>query len=350
MELNDPKSINEEFSQRKRDHIEISLKPDSQAYVDQFTGLAFSHNPIPEINFDEVEISTSVFGHKINSPFFVSSMTLGHEGAQNLNDVIFSVAHKKGWMAGVGSQRRELFDPEAFKECEALRKKFPGLILFGNIGLSQIIDTPIEKIQALVNSLNSQFLVVHTNPLQEVIQAEGTPQFKGGLKALEKVCQKINVPVVLKETGCGFSIESFERLKNIGLSAIDVSGLGGTHWGRVEGLRQNPGDLGFEVAKTFSQWGVSTVDSVKNATKSQILIPLWASGGVRNGLDGAKLMALGAQKIGFAQPILQEAVKGVEFLEKKMTQLDYELKVVLFCLGLTRAESLVGQKELLQWK
>ncbi len=350
MELSGPNAQDEEFSRRKRDHIEISLKSESQAPVDQFTRLAFSHNPIPEMNFDEVDISSKVFGHTLSSPFFVSSMTLGHEGAKNLNETILGVCEKKGWMAGVGSQRKQLFNPEAHKECEALRKKFPQLILFGNIGLSQIIDAPVEKIKTLVDSLNAQFLVVHTNPLQEVIQSEGTPQFKGGLMALEKLCTQLPVPVVLKETGCGFSAESFEPLKNLGLSAIDVSGLGGTHWGRVEGLRQTPGDLGFEVAQTFAHWGVSTVESLENGLKSQIPVPLWASGGVRSGLDGAKLLALGAEKIGFAQPILQEALKGVEFLEKKMTQLDYELKVALFCLGIKSVDVLIGRKELLKWK
>lgn len=348
MQTDSSPQSSETFDQRKKDHIEISLQNESQTTLDQFAVLKFKHNPLPEINFAEVSLSTSVFGHPLKSPLFVSSMTLGHQGAEGLNNIIAGASQKRGWMMGVGSQRKQLFDPSAYLECEKLRSKHPDLVLFGNIGLSQIVEAPIEKLQSLASSLGAQFMVVHTNPLQEAIQKEGTPQFRGSLKALEKLCTHLNLPVVLKETGCGFSQESFERLKNVGLSAIDVSGLGGTHWGLVEGLRQNSGELGFEAAQTFCQWGVSTVDSIKNGVDSKINTPLWASGGVRSGLDAAKLMALGAQKVGFAQPILKSAVIGRGDLDKKMLQLDHELKVALFCLGITEVDKLQGRRDLLQ--
>ena len=251
---------------------------------------------------------------------------------------------------GVGSQRRQLFDPSAFKECESLRSDFPDAVLFGNLGLSQVITTPVDKIQSLVDSLKAQFMVIHTNPLQEALQPEGTPQFRGGLKALEKLCGKLNCPVVLKETGCGFSKESFKRLTGLGLAAIDVSGFGGTHWGRVEGLRQKETDMGYKVANTFFQWGLSTVESLKKGLESGFDGELWASGGVRSGLDAAKLLALGASKVGYAQPILEAVVKGSQSLSEKMEQLEQELKVTLFCLGLINVESLIGRKELLSWQ
>lgn len=338
------------FSQRKRDHIAISLKEESQAPNDQFAHLELQHNPIPEINFAEVDISTSVFGHALSSPLFVSSMTLGHEGAQGLNETILRQCEKLGWMMGVGSQRRQLFDASAFHECESLRAQFPNVVLFSNIGLTQIIDTPIEKLHSLVQSLGAQFLVVHTNPLQEAIQPEGTPQFRGGLRALENLCARIDLPVVLKETGSGFSADSFTQLKNIGLAAIDVSGMGGTHWGRVEGLRLSEDQLGYKVGQCFANWGISTVDSLLNGVEAKIDTALWASGGVRSGLDAAKLMALGAEKVGFAQPILQSALQGDDVLEKRMQQLDHELKIALFCLGIANVNTLVGKRNLVKWK
>lgn len=338
------------FSRRKKDHIEISLRQESQAYVDQFSALQFQHNPIPEIDFADVTLATEVFGFPVQSPLFVSSMTLGHEDSANLNETILRACAEKGWMMGVGSQRRQLFDPQAQEECFNLRLKFPSNVIFGNIGLSQIIGESVETIQTLVDSLQAQFLVVHCNPLQEAIQPEGTPQFRGGFEALKELVKYINVPVVLKETGCGFSEKAFKSLKKIKLAAVDVSGRGGTHWGRVEGLRSQPDQLSYQVAQTFADWGISTVDSLENGIKTDLPFSLWASGGVRDGLQAAKLLALGAEKVGFAQPILEAALKGEKKLIQKMDQLDQELKVAMFCLGIRNVDSLVGKRKLLQWK
>ena len=227
----------EVFGQRKRDHIEISLRSESQASINQFQKIQLQHQPLPEINFADVSLDTKVFGYPLKSPLFVSSMTLGHDGAGEINSRLAEACQTRGWMMGVGSQRRQLFDKGAEKECISLRERFPHLVLFGNIGLAQVIESSTQDIQKLVDSLSAQFLVVHTNPLQEVIQKEGTPQFKGGLQALKRLAAEIKVPVVLKETGCGFSQSSLQSLDELGLAAIDMSGLGGTHWGRVEGLR-----------------------------------------------------------------------------------------------------------------
>jgi isopentenyl-diphosphate Delta-isomerase len=349
----DPAQAQEQelFSQRKKDHIQISLSAESQAWVDQFSRLQFQHNPLPEVNLDEIDLSVDVFGSPLQSPLFISSMTLGFEGSKDINRSLVSACAQRGWMMGVGSQRRQLFDSNASKECEELRQEFPDVILFGNIGLSQVIETKTEHIEALVKALGAQFLVVHTNPMQEAIQPEGTPQFRGGLGALSRLCAELSVPVVLKETGCGFSPKSLKQLKTIGgLGAVDVSGLGGTHWGRVEGLRQNPDSLGYKVASTFAHWGISTVDSLENAHRAQVNYPIWASGGVRSGLDAAKLLALGAEKVGFAQPLLAAAMQSQEQLILKMEQLEQELRVSLFCLGLENVRSLIGNRELLQWK
>lgn len=350
MSLNNELPKDNLFSERKQDHIAISQTLESQAVVDQFSRLAFLHNPLPEIDFSEVSLKTKVFGYTVQSPHFVSSMTLGHEGAQSLNKTIFAASARKGWMAGVGSQRKQLFDRSAVNECNELREQFPDAVLFGNIGLTQLIQVPTASVEALVDSLKAQFLVVHTNPLQEAIQPEGTPQFRGGIEALRRLCGELSVPVVLKETGCGFSPQSLMKLQGVGLAAIDVAGMGGTHWGRVEGLRQDQSSIGYRVAQTFGHWGIPTVDAVLWGKEVGLNLPIWASGGVRTGLESAKLMALGAAKVGFAQPILQAALKGLESLEDKMEQLDQELKTALFCLGLKSCDELLGQRELLRWK
>ena len=338
----------ESFGQRKKDHIRLSLENQSQAVIHQFDKIDLQHQPLPEINFSEVTLDTQVFGHKLKSPLFISSMTLGHGDASGINHRLAKVAAQKGWMMGVGSQRKQLFDSKASEECENLRQAFPKLILFGNIGLSQVIESSFQELEDLVSSLGAQFLVVHTNPLQEVLQKEGTPKFKGGLQALKTVCQDLSVPVVLKETGCGFSQSSLEKLRDIPLAAVDVSGLGGTHWGRIEGLRESPESLIYKVARTFEYWGISTVDSLLAAQKVSLPFECWASGGVRNGLEAAKLLALGARKIGFAMPLLRAAMEGEEALVNLTERLDMELKTAMFCLGCKTLDNLIGESSL--WK
>jgi isopentenyl-diphosphate delta-isomerase len=183
----------------------------------------------------------------------------------------------------------------------------------------------------LVDSLEAGGIFIHANALQEALQPEGTPEFKGGLKALERLCRKSPVPVVLKETGCGFSRPTLQRLKNTGLAAVDVSGYGGTHWGRIEGGRAPEASLQRSAAATFAHWGISTVDSLLHAAGAGLEI--WASGGIRSGLDAAKAIALGAQKVGFAKPALERALQGEKALADWMELMEFELKVALFCSG-----------------
>ncbi len=325
------------FVKRKRQHIQLSLGSFSQAIgqsgLDQ---LELIHDALPEIDFDEVDSSALFLGDKnkkLPFPFFVSGMTAGHESAQKINQTIAYACQKKGWVMGVGSQRRQLCDRQEAHYLSDLRQKFPDVIFLGNIGLSQLIDLNEQKLNELVSSLGAQAMVVHLNSLQECFQPEGTPQFRGGLAALKKAVDGLSVPVIVKETGCGFSSYAIEKLKSVDLSAIDVSGKGGTHWGRIEGKRNPLGSHKSNAAKTFSDWGVSTVDSVLNAVVAQPQFEIWASGGVRSGLDAAKLVSLGADLVGFAQPIMKSALLGESFLVDSMQAIEYEFKVALFCTG-----------------
>jgi len=336
----------ETFRQRKKDHIKISLEDASQATLQQFQNIELQHLPFPEINFSDVSLACDIFGKPLLSPLFVSSMTLGHGEAQAINFQLAQCSQARGWMMGVGSQRRQLFDPQAAKECEALRTKFQELVLFGNIGLSQIVESSAKDIQNLVDALGAQFMVVHANPLQEAIQKEGTPSFAGGLEALARLCGDLSVPVVLKETGSGFSARSMAPLKDIKLAALDVSGLGGTHWGRVEGLRDAPENMSYQVAQTFAFWGISTVDSLLAAKGCSLPFPVWASGGIRSGLDAAKALVLGASKVGLAMPLLKAAMAGEKQLLHTMERLEVELKTAMFCLGCKNLNELIGKEAL----
>ncbi|MBI5448629.1 MAG: type 2 isopentenyl-diphosphate Delta-isomerase [Gammaproteobacteria bacterium] len=323
-----------QFEQRKIDHIELALDPKHQAEGSHgLERITLLHTALPELDFSEVNLATHTLGTAVPTPFFISSMTAGHAHANKINTLLALACETRGWAMGVGSQRRELSDPEEKKNSAKLRQLAPKALLFGNIGLSQLIQTKPAAIQALVDALQAQAMIVHCNPLQECFQPEGTPFFKGGYKALDTLARHLPVPVIVKETGCGFSYATLQRLNELAIAAVDVSGLGGTHWGRIEGARSPRQHLLAQAAHTFRHWGISTVDALEAALKLHPRYEVWASGGVRSGLDAAKLLAMGATLVGYAKPILDAALKGLDELLTLMQTYEYELKVALFCTG-----------------
>lgn len=322
------------FEERKRDHIKLALDTDSQTpTMSELDKIQLIHEALPELNFDEIELSTEILGSIIPAPIFISSMTAGHTGAVDINAILANVAASKGYFMGVGSQRRELYDHSAAEEWQKIRKKAQNVKLIGNIGLSQVIKCPTDDIRRLCDNIEAYGLFIHCNALQEVIQPEGTPQFKGGLKAITALVEALNVPVIIKETGCGFSIPTLNKLNETGVYAVDISGIGGTHWGRIEGKRANEHTIQQRTAETFKNWGISTVDTLIKAQKMNFNFQLWGSGGVRNGLDAAKFLVLGAKMVGVAKPMLEYALEGESSLSHYIDCLEYELKTALFCTG-----------------
>lgn len=331
----------ENFEKRKRDHIELSMKPENQAIgYSGFDRVTLEHEALPDLDFSEISLettgNTAILGEKLKTPLYINSMTAGHKDAVSLNTMMAELCQKRGWMMGVGSQRRELESKTT--EWKTLRKKAPQAVLVGNIGIAQAIKADFSQIQKLVDSIEAQALFIHLNALQECMQPEGTPQFRGGLKAIEKIAAKIKVPLIIKETGCGFSPNTLKKLKNTGIYAVDISGLGGTHWGRIEGDRARTNSKQSKAAKTFQNWGIGTIQSVINALKitggaSKGNYELWASGGVRSGLDAAKLLAMGAQAVGYAKPAMEQALLGEVALNEWMEKIEYELRVAMFCTG-----------------
>jgi len=302
-----------QFEKRKQDHIELALMNDNQAIeLNTFDSMSLIHEALPDLDFDELSIASERFGFAVKKPFMVASMTAGHRDALNINRHLIEACSMTGWAMGVGSQRRELTDEQATFEWQPLRQDYPNVSLFSNLGISQLIVTPIDKIKRLTDALHAQALIIHCNPLQECIQPEGTPLFKGCWQALAALVKALPLPVVVKETGCGFSKSTLIKLHDIGVSAVDVSGLGGTHWGRIEGHRAVNEPLRQKAASTFRNWGIGTVESVRNAVSLNPQFEVWGSGGVRHGLDAAKLFALGASTVLFAKPLLSAALKSSE--------------------------------------
>ncbi len=323
-----------QFEKRKQDHIELALMQANQAKeLNTFDSVSLIHEALPDLDFSEISIASKRFGSVVATPFMVGSMTAGHRDAVNINRHLISACAESGWAMGVGSQRRELTDSKAGFEWQPLRRDYPDVSLFSNLGIAQLMSTPLIQIQRLTDVLQADALIIHCNPLQECIQPEGTPMFQGSWKALAHLVKSLPLPVIVKETGCGFSRATLTRLNEIGVAAVDVSGLGGTHWGRIEGHRAVDVPLRQKASATFANWGIDTVQSVIDAASLNPTFEIWGSGGVRHGLDAAKLVALGASTVSFAQPMLNAALQGTDAVLNVMASIDYELRVAMFCTG-----------------
>ncbi len=328
-----------QFEARKRQHIDHALDPRNQSQASaRLDRIHLRHEALPELDFQDLSLAEPCLGAPLATPFFIAGMTMGHSDAARINQCLAEAAQSRGWVMGVGSQRRELDGRSLPDEAAQLRRSAPAAFLVANLGISQLITASTSTVRRLVDSLEAQAFVVHLNPLQEVLQPEGTPQFRGGLDAIARLVRELGVPVLVKETGCGMSVGTIERLARVGVAAIDVSGLGGTHWGRIEGARSEASSLSHQAAQVFGDWGESTVESVLAARevlskRAGSGCAIWASGGVRSGLDAAKLIALGAERVGFARPALQAAMDGEDALLRWMEQQEHELRIALFCTG-----------------
>jgi isopentenyl-diphosphate delta-isomerase len=259
-----------EFEQRKVDHIKHALSESTQALgqsgLDAYTLI---HEAIPDLGLSEVDIRTHSFGKPLKTPFFICGMTAGHAKAPVINKILAQACERRGWVMGLGSQRRDLEaslnDIATVDHWHTFRASYPNLVLIGNLGLSQIIQSSTADVRRIADLVSANSIAIHANPLQEAIQPEGTPNFNGGFKALSRLCDELGTPIVLKETGSGLSKSTLKRVSHLKLAAVDVSGLGGTHWGRVEGARAASGSKHVKASKVFENWGVPTAVSIQAA-------------------------------------------------------------------------------------
>jgi len=332
------------FETRKKDHIKWSLADESQTKGSPSSLLNLAHDALPELNFSDLQINSFSKYFSNFKPLMVSSMTGGHADSFKVNQSLMSACTKRQWLFSSGSMRKELelisgenTDKNTDDEWSKLQKEFSKTLpLIGNIGLAQVLKHSDEEIEKLCKTYLLAGLYVHLNPLQEVIQPEGTTDFKGGLERLITLKKNLDVPLFIKETGTGISRKTFSKLKDSGVDAIDVSGFGGTHWGRVEALRADSGSKFAKAGFSFKDWGVATVESLKYGLET--LAPenkteLWASGGLRTGLDAAICFSLGARICGFAKPFMEAALVGEDAVLELMDQIEYEIRVALFCTG-----------------
>jgi isopentenyl-diphosphate delta-isomerase len=327
------------IDQRKADHIRINVTEDVQ-FPNLTTGLEryrLVHQALPEVNLREVCLQVTVFGRQLGSPLLISSMTGGTEQAAFINRNLAEAAQAQRVAMGVGSQRAGIEHDEV-RQTFRVRDVAPNVLLLANLGAVQFnYGYTVDQCRRAVEMIDADALILHLNPLQEAVQPEGDVNWRGLLDKIGDVCARLGKPVIVKEVGWGISAHAARRLIEVGVSAIDVAGAGGTSWSQVE-MHRAPTERLRRLAGAFADWGIPTAESLVAAAKERAElgrddVHLFASGGIRTGQDIAKCVALGADLVGLASPFLKAAMESAEAVAEEMDILTAEARIAMFCSG-----------------
>ena len=319
-------------SSRKADHIRINLEEDVRSGIT--TGLeayCFTHQALPEQNLTDIELTTLLFEHSLQAPILISSMTGGTPEAAEINHNLAIAAQETGIAMGLGSQRAA--EDKSLASTFQVRNIAPDILLFANLGAIQLNNQlKMADCQKAVDMIQADALILHLNPLQEAVQPEGDTNFSGLLKKIEVVCEALEVPVIVKEVGYGLSERVARQLIEVGVSALDVAGAGGTSWTQVEMHRAQNEDQR-SLAALFHNWGIPTAESILQVKKAAPNVPVFASGGLHTGMDIAKCIALGATLGGLTGPFLKAASTSAQQTIQTIKNIKRELQVTMFAAG-----------------
>lgn len=307
-----------DISDRKADHVRLALAADPAAAAAGFAGVSLVHEALPELDLADIDSGVTFLGRRFELPLCIAAMTGGHAQGAAINATLARVAARRGLPMGVGSQRAALLDPSLRDTYSVARREAPTAYLMANVGAPQLVaqgsQPPLstDEVRALVEMIEADALVVHLNPLQELIQPAGDRDARGWLDAIGRLARELAVPVVVKETGGGVSERTARRIVDAGASAIDVGGRGGTSFAAIETARAREAGDGSaaELGTTFGGWGIPTTVSIVLAARAGV--PVIGTGGIRSGLDAARAIALGATLVGVGRPLLETVLDGGE--------------------------------------
>jgi isopentenyl-diphosphate delta-isomerase len=327
--------MGEETTARRKDsHLDLCATGDVEPAENStlLECVKLVHCAMPELDVEEVDLSTEFLGKRLRYPLLVTGMTGGTERAGAVNKDLALLAERHGLAFGVGSQRAMAEHPERTATF-AVRDVAPTVPLLGNIGLYQAVAMGVDGVRKLADAIGADGMALHLNPGQELAQPEGDRDFRGGYKVVEGLVRAFGRRLLVKETGCGIGPDVARRLVELGVHNLDVSGLGGTSWVRVEQLRATGAQA--EVGAQFSSWGIPTaaaIASVRRAVGNDAR--LVASGGLRTGLDAAKVIVLGADVAGMALPLFRaQQAGGLQGAEQALGVILTALRQVLVLTG-----------------
>jgi isopentenyl-diphosphate delta-isomerase len=327
--------------QRKSDHIRINLEEDVE-FPRLTTGLEryrFVHCALPELDLGEVDTSTTFMGKTLRVPLLISSMTGGTSEARRLNTHLAEGAQEAGIAMGLGSLRAAVEAPK-LADTFRVRHVAPDIVLLANLGAAQLnTGFDVEDCWHAVELVQADALILHLNPLQEVLQADGDADWRGLLGKIGEVCTRLPVPVVIKEVGWGISAQLARQLVDAGVAAIDVAGAGGTSWSQVE-MHRAPTRRLRRLCAQFSDWGIPTAEALVEVRAALPQTPVIASGGLRDGIDLAKVLALGADLGGLAGPFLKAANISPDQVVSVAQEIADTLRIAMFCIGAAKIDQL----------
>lgn len=322
-----------QIQRRKSDHIRINLGKDVlSGYTNGLEEYALEHCALPEINLADISTRTEFLGYQLQLPLIISSMTGGNKEGQVINRNLAQAAEAKGVAIGLGSQRPMLEKTE-LKVSYKIREWAPNIPILGNIGAVQFnYGLTIDDCKKLIESIDANGLILHLNPLQEALQPEGEKDFSGLIKKIEGLCKEVKFPVLVKEVGWGISAPMAKKLIDAGVSAIDVAGAGGTSWAMVEANRISDERMQ-KIAHDFKDWGIPTAQCIRDIRSTNKEIQLIASGGIHNGVEMAKCIALGANLCGMAGGLLRAGAESAQKVVEAIDDLSKELRIAMFSTG-----------------
>ncbi|MEF8832210.1 MAG: type 2 isopentenyl-diphosphate Delta-isomerase [Candidatus Thermoplasmatota archaeon] len=331
---------------RKEDHVKISLKEDVDSSKNYWGDIEFYHHSVPEIDFEDIDIEVDFLDKRLDAPIMIAGMTGGYEGAENFNERLAAVAEKMGIGFGVGSQRAALENDDLRESYETVSRYSPPIVV-GNIGAPQLIkqkgseSISLAEANELLDMIEGDYLAVHFNYLQEAVQPEGELKAKGVIDSLKELSS--NIPTIAKETGAGVSTQTALTFQNAGVKAIDVGGKGGTSFSAVEHYRNREEKMK-KISKDLWNWGIPTPASIMEC-RGSVSLPLIATGGIRNGVQVAKAISLGADIVGMAGGVLRALDDDERTVEEYFEKVIRELKTVMFLLSCEEIDDLLKVKK-----
>ncbi|MFC5467665.1 type 2 isopentenyl-diphosphate Delta-isomerase [Cohnella suwonensis] len=323
-----------DIGERKNQHIDICLNEDVEGRGEGtgFDRYRFVHSALPELDFRAIDIGAAFLGKRTKTPFMISSMTGGTDEAGRINVRLAEMAERKGWSMGLGSLRAAIEQPERAASFR-VRRFAPGIPLLANLGAAQLnAGFGADECRQAMALAEADGLVLHLNGMQELFQDEGDVDFSGLLRRIERLCRDAEFPVGVKEVGFGIDGATARRLTDAGVSFVDVAGAGGTSWIEVEKYR-SADPVRREAAHAFLDWGIPTAECVVGVRAAVPGTTIVASGGMHNGVDAAKAIALGANVVSYGRTLLAPALGTDEELERTFDRIAFELRAAMFGIG-----------------